>query len=223
VITDVGKFVLQYINWGGDSLVWPDRYFLRGGVYRLEIISAPLNNSHNKKKLLLNPISVVFNWKHVILSAPTLNEWMALSEWLVSMDQTDRDYDCRLCGLATTCSNTSKIVSRNSHTTFLFFLCTTEKNKRKLLHGGHCSEELDILRVEIRRHGTLPPFSRIKEFSHPWIYLCNQCQIQSKKELESKRQSKIKEIDLRLGLLAERTCERNRKRPLAKTLKIKLL
>jgi len=93
---------------------------------------------------------------------------------------------------------------------------TIEKNKRKLLHGGHCSEELEILRAEIRRNETLPPFSRIKELSHPRVYLCNQCQIllKSKKELESKLQSKIKEIDLRLGLLAERTRERNRKRPM---------
>jgi len=97
-----------------------------------------------------------------------------------------------------------------------FFYYTTEKNKRNLLHGGHCSEELDILRAEIRRHGTLPPFSRIKELSHPRVYLSNQCQIllKSKKELESKLQSKIKEIDLRLGLLAERMRERNRKKPM---------
>ena len=92
----------------------------------------------------------------------------------------------------------------------------TEKNKRKLLHGGRCNEELEILRKEIERHETLPSLSRIKELTDPLVYLCNQCQnlLKSKKHLESKLKSKIEEIDCKLGFLMERSCVRNRKRPL---------
>jgi len=85
----------------------------------------------------------------------------------------------------------------------------TEKKKRKLLYGGHCNTELELLRSEIRRHGTLPPLSRIKELSNPKTYLCRHCQtlLWKKKELEDNLQSKIKEIDQRLGLLTARNQE----------------
>ena len=46
----------------------------------------------------------------------------------------------------------------------------TEKNKQKLLYGGRCNDELEILRKEIGRHEALPPISRIRELSsntHP--------------------------------------------------------
>ena len=48
------------------------------------------------------------------------------------------------------------------------------------------------------------------------MYLCNQCQnlLKSKKHLESKLKGKIEEIDCKLGFLMERSCVRNRKRPL---------
>ena len=94
--------------------------------------------------------------------------------------------------------------------------CCVEKKKQKLLHGGHCNEELAILSTEIRRHGALPSLSRIRELSNPCTYLCRHCQtlLLQKKKLEDELEDRTKKIDLKLGLLTARNRENNRKRTL---------
>ena len=106
--------------------------------------------------------------------------------------------DCGLCGLST-------IRSKTGNSKYVVAYFGTEKNKRKLLHGGHCNEELEILKKEIEQHETLPSLSRIKELTDPPVYLCNQCQnlLKSEKLLESKLKGKIEEIDIKLGFLME--------------------